>query len=52
MSMSLRQVGPCLAAEVDGLDLTSVRPYKDEVAAIKRNLPDTFKRYLIQPLYR
>src|SRR5437762_12137831 len=30
----------------DGLDLTSVRPYKDEVAAIKRNLPDTFKRYL------
>src|SRR5256714_2491896 len=30
----------------DGLDLTSVRPYKDEVATIKRNLPDTFKRYL------
>ncbi|PYI94380.1 MAG: amidohydrolase [Verrucomicrobia bacterium] len=30
----------------DGIDLTSVRPYKDEVAAIKRNLPDTFKRYL------
>src|SRR5437762_4751409 len=29
----------------DGLDLTSVRPYKDEVATIKRNLPDTFKRY-------
>jgi imidazolonepropionase-like amidohydrolase len=30
----------------DGLDLTSVRPYKDEVAMIRRNLPDTFKRYL------
>jgi imidazolonepropionase-like amidohydrolase len=30
----------------DGVDLTSVRPYKDEVAMIKRNLPDTFKRYL------
>jgi imidazolonepropionase-like amidohydrolase len=30
----------------DGADLTSVRPYKDEVAMIRRNLPDTFKRYL------
>src|SRR4030081_2919622 len=30
----------------DGVDLTSVRPYKDEVAMIKRNLPDTFARYL------
>jgi imidazolonepropionase-like amidohydrolase len=30
----------------DAVDLTSVRPYKDEVAMIKRNLPDTFKRYL------
>jgi imidazolonepropionase-like amidohydrolase len=30
----------------DGVDLTSVRPYKDEVAMIKGNLPDTFKRYL------
>src|ERR1700731_790971 len=30
----------------DGADLTSVRPYKDEVAMINRNLPDTFKRYL------
>jgi imidazolonepropionase-like amidohydrolase len=30
----------------DGVDLTSVRPYKDEVAMIRRNLPDTFKRYL------
>ncbi|MEY2520476.1 MAG: hypothetical protein QOF24_2235 [Verrucomicrobiota bacterium] len=30
----------------DGVDLTSVRPYKDEVAMIKRNLSDTFRRYL------
>jgi imidazolonepropionase-like amidohydrolase len=30
----------------DGVDLNSVRPYKDEVALIKKNLPDTFKRYL------
>jgi imidazolonepropionase-like amidohydrolase len=30
----------------DAVDLTNVRPYKDEVAMIKRNLPDTFKRYL------
>ena len=30
----------------DGADLTSVRPYKEEVALIRRNLPDTFKRYL------
>src|SRR3977135_4410690 len=30
----------------DAVDLTSVRPYKDEVATIKRNLPDTFARYL------
>ena len=30
----------------DGVDLTSVRPYKDEVAMIKRNLSDTFTRYL------
>jgi imidazolonepropionase-like amidohydrolase len=30
----------------DGVDLNSVRPYKDEVASIKKNLPDTFKRYL------
>jgi cytosine/adenosine deaminase-related metal-dependent hydrolase len=30
----------------DGVDLNSVRPYKDEVAMIKRNLPDTFARYL------
>jgi imidazolonepropionase-like amidohydrolase len=30
----------------DALDLTSVRPYKDEIATIKRNLPDTFARYL------
>jgi imidazolonepropionase-like amidohydrolase len=30
----------------DAVDLTSVRPYKDEIAMIKRNLPDTFARYL------
>ena len=30
----------------DAVDLTSVRPYKEEVAMIKRNLPDTFARYL------
>jgi imidazolonepropionase-like amidohydrolase len=30
----------------DAVDLTNVRPYKDEVAMIKRNLPDTFARYL------
>src|SRR5205085_9862192 len=30
----------------DAVDLNSVRPYKDEVAFIKRNLPDSFKRYL------
>src|SRR4051812_34541083 len=30
----------------DAVDLNSVRPYKDEVAMIKRNLADTFKRYL------
>jgi imidazolonepropionase-like amidohydrolase len=30
----------------DAVDLTSVRPYKDEVAWIKRNLPDALARYL------
>ena len=30
----------------DGVDLTKVRSYADEVAMIKRNLPDTFQRYL------
>src|SRR3954466_2552843 len=30
----------------DAADLTSVRPYKDEVALIKKNLPDAFARYL------
>jgi imidazolonepropionase-like amidohydrolase len=30
----------------DGVDLTRVRPYADEIAGIKRNLPDTFARYL------
>ena len=30
----------------DGVDLTSVRPYKDEVAWIKSHLTDVFARYL------
>jgi len=30
----------------DAVDLTSVRPYRDEIAMIKRNLPDAFVRYL------
>jgi imidazolonepropionase-like amidohydrolase len=30
----------------DIVDLTKVRPYADEVAWIKKNLPDTFERYL------
>src|SRR5437667_11831509 len=30
----------------DIVDLTKVRPYADEIAWIKRNLPDTFGRYL------
>ena len=30
----------------DGVDLTSIRPYQDEVAWIKRNLPDTLGRYI------
>jgi imidazolonepropionase-like amidohydrolase len=30
----------------DVVDLTKVGPYADEVAWIKRNLPDTFERYL------
>lgn len=30
----------------DVVDLTSIRPYKDEIAMIKRNLPDAFARYL------
>jgi imidazolonepropionase-like amidohydrolase len=30
----------------DVVDLTKVRPYADEVAWIKTNLPDTFERYL------
>jgi len=30
----------------DAVDLTSVRPYKDEIAMIKRNVPDAFARYL------
>jgi len=30
----------------DAVDLTSVRPYQDEIALIKKNLPDTFARYI------
>jgi NADPH:quinone reductase-like Zn-dependent oxidoreductase/imidazolonepropionase-like amidohydrolase len=30
----------------DVVDLTKVRPYADEIALIKKNLPDTFERYL------
>lgn len=30
----------------DAVDLTKVRPYADEVGWIKKNLPDTFARYL------
>ena len=30
----------------DAVDLTSIRPYKDEVAWVKHNLPDTFERYI------
>jgi cytosine/adenosine deaminase-related metal-dependent hydrolase len=30
----------------DAVDLTKIRPYADEMAWIKRNLPDTFQRYL------
>ncbi len=30
----------------DAVDLTSVRPYKNEIALIKRNLSDAFRRYL------
>jgi imidazolonepropionase-like amidohydrolase len=30
----------------DAVDLTAVRPYKDEVAWVKRNLPDVLGRYL------
>ena len=30
----------------DGVDLNSIRPYKDEVAWIKSHLDDTFARYL------
>src|SRR5712671_6415841 len=30
----------------DGADLSSVRPYKDEVAWVKSHLPDVFERYL------
>ena len=30
----------------DAVDLTKVRPYADEIASVKKNLPDTFARYL------
>jgi imidazolonepropionase-like amidohydrolase len=30
----------------DGADLTKIRPYADEIALLKKNLPDTFARYL------
>ena len=30
----------------DAVDLTKIRPYADEIALIKKNLPDTFARYL------
>jgi imidazolonepropionase-like amidohydrolase len=30
----------------DAVDLNAVRPYKTEVAMIRKNLPDTFARYL------
>src|SRR3984893_3262101 len=30
----------------DGVDLTKIRPYADEIAWIKKNLPDTFERHL------
>jgi imidazolonepropionase-like amidohydrolase len=35
-----------LFARPDAVDLTAVRSYKDEIALLKKNLPDTFKRYL------
>ena len=30
----------------DAVDLTKIRPYADEIALVKKNLPDTFERYL------
>lgn len=30
----------------DAVDLNSVRPYKDEIAWLNKNLPDTFARYI------
>ena len=30
----------------DAVDLTKVRPYAEEIASVKKNLPDTFARYL------
>jgi len=30
----------------DAVDLTKIRPYGDEIALVKKNVPDTFARYL------
>jgi imidazolonepropionase-like amidohydrolase len=30
----------------DGVDLANIRSYADEIASIKKNLPDTFARYI------
>ena len=30
----------------DAVDLTKIRPYADEIAFVKKNVPDTFARYL------
>jgi imidazolonepropionase-like amidohydrolase len=35
-----------LFARPDAVDLTKIRPYADEIALVKKNLPDTFARYL------
>jgi NADPH:quinone reductase-like Zn-dependent oxidoreductase/imidazolonepropionase-like amidohydrolase len=35
-----------LFARPDAVDLTKIRPYADEIALVKKNLPDTFERYL------
>ncbi len=35
-----------LYARPDVVDLTKVRPYATEIAMVKKNLPDTFARYL------
>lgn len=35
-----------LFARPDAVDLTKIRPYADEIALVKKSLPDTFERYL------